>query len=420
MVNQEQIWVQKYAPKGERDIVGNPAAVQAINEYLMQFGKGGAPANAVVLVGPPGTGKTATVYVMASKYDYDLLEVNASDVRNEDIINRNIGTAAVKKSIKDKKGTIILVDEVDGISGVQDRGGVGALLKIIKTTKNPIILTANDLSDQKFNTLKRTVKEIKFKVIQKPTILKVLEKICNAEHIEYDEKALEQISENAKGDLRAAINDLQSVAAGKTTLKVEDLYNLHQIRDEEKTIFEALRVIFHDQNIETIQRILWQVDISTRDFGLLMMRINEIIPEHMQDPEELANAFQALSKADIIWGEINRKAEKEIWRLFPYFSLELSAGVSLARTKTPYKFVNYYAIFPRFFFQNLGKLRRGDMAGIGQKLRNLTGLSSSNAIEEYLPFLSLIFQNNPILAKKISESFNLEKKEEQFIKRFWK
>jgi replication factor C large subunit len=420
MVSHEQIWVQKYAPKEERDIVGNPSAVQSLNEYLIHFGKKDASSNAVILVGPPGTGKTATAYVMASKYDYDLLEINASDVRNEEIINRNIGTAALKKSLKNKNGTIILVDEVDGISGVQDRGGVGALLKIIKTTKNPIILTANDLSDQKFNTLKRTIKEIKYKSIQKTTILKVLQKICKAEHIEYDDHALEQLSENAKGDLRAAINDLQSVAAGKTSLKAADLYNLHQIRDEEKTIFEALRVIFHDQKIETIQRILWQVNISTRDFGLLMQRINEIIPEHMQDPEELANAYQALSKADIVWGEINRKAEKEVWRLFPYFSLELSAGVSLARTKTPYKFVNYYALFPRFFFQNIGKLKRGDMAGIGQKIRNKTGLSSSNAIEEYLPFLSLIFQSNPIMANKISEYFNLEKKEEQFIKKFWK
>jgi replication factor C large subunit len=420
MVRQEQIWVQKYAPKEERDIVGNPSAVQSINEYLMRFGKNDASSKAVILLGPPGTGKTATVYVMASKYDYDLLEINASDVRNEAIINRNIGIAAMKKSIKNKKGTIILVDEVDGISGVQDRGGIGALLKIIKDTQNPIILTANDLSDKKFNTLKRNIKEIKFKSIQKTTLLKVLQKICKLEHIEYDDKVLEQISENAKGDLRAAINDLQSVAAGKTSLKVEDLYNLHQIRDEEKSIFEALQVIFHDQKIETIQRILWQANISTNDYELLMQRINEIIPLHMQDPEELANAFQALSKADIIWGIIKRKAEKEIWRLFPYFSLELSAGVSLARTKTPYKFVNYYALFPRFFFQNNAKLRRGDMADIGQKIRNITGLSSSTAIEEYLPFLSIIFQNNPIMAKKISEYFNLEKKEEQFIKKFWK
>ena len=177
MVRHEQIWVQKYAPKEERDIVGNPSAVQSLNEYLIHFGKKDASSNAVILVGPPGTGKTATAYVMASKYDYDLLEINASDVRNEEIINRNIGTAALKKSLKNKNGTIILVDEVDGISGVQDRGGIGALLKIIKTTKNPIILTANDLSDQKFNTLKRTIKEIKYKSIQKTTILKVLQKI---------------------------------------------------------------------------------------------------------------------------------------------------------------------------------------------------------------------------------------------------
>lgn len=423
MASHELVWTQKYIPKDEKDIVGNPSAVQAVNQYLMNFSEKSSQkdkeSKAIILVGPPGTGKTATIYVMASKYDYDLLEINASDVRNEEAIRRKIGTAAMKKSMY-KKRTLILVDEVDGISGVQDRGGIGALLKIIKETKNPIILTANDLSDQKFNTLKRNIREIKFKSIQKTTILKVLQKICRLENIEYDSQVLEQISENAGGDLRAAINDLQSVAAGKETLQIEDLTNLHQIRDEEKTIFEALKEIFHGQSVATIQRILWQVDISTRDFELLMQRINEIIPEHMQDPEELANAFQALSNADIIWGEIKRKAEKDIWRLFPYFSLELAAGVSLARTKTPYKFVNYYAIFPRFFFQNIGKLRRGDLAAIGEKIRNITGLSVSNAIEEYLPFLSIIFQYNPTIATKISEYFNFEKKEEQFLRKFWK
>ena len=260
---------------------------------------------------------------MAEKYEYDLFEINASDIRNKEKIKRIVGTAAVKKSIKNKKGTIILVDEVDGLSGQQDRGGVGAIIKIIKETKNPIILTANDLSHKKFNTLKRNIKQIKFKTIQKTTAAKVLQRICDAEQIECDDNVLLQISENAKGDLRAAINDLQSVATGKKELRLEDLENLHQIRDEDKDIFEALRVIFREQDIKTIQRILWQVNISTRDFGLLIQRINEIIPEHMHEPEELAAAYQALSTADIVWGRIQRRAEKSIWRLFPYFSLEL-------------------------------------------------------------------------------------------------
>ncbi|NVM54064.1 MAG: replication factor C large subunit [Candidatus Helarchaeota archaeon] len=419
-MSQSQIWTQKYTPENTEDIVGNPSAVKKVDDYLLNFRKISSKQNTIILVGPPGTGKTATVYVMAVRHNYDLIEINASDIRNKDKIKRLVGTAAMKKSIKSKKGTIILVDEVDGISGIQDRGGIGALINIIKDTRNPIILTANDLSDQKFNTLKRNVQEIKFKAIQKTTIKKVLQKICNTENIECDDKVLMQISENARGDLRAAINDLQSVAAGKSHLIIDDLKNLHQIRDEDKTIFEALRVIFREQNVEEIQKILWQVNISTRDFSLLMQRINEIIPEHMKDPQELAAAYQALSNADIIWGRIQRKAEKSIWRLFPYFSLELSAGVSLARTKSPYHFVNYYSIFPRFFFQNLSKLRRGDMASIGEKIRTKTGVGISKAIAEYLPFLSIIYKYNPDEAKKLSVYFNFEKKEERFIRDFWK
>jgi replication factor C large subunit len=420
MATQSALWTEKYIPQKEKDIVGNPSAVKNVNQFLMNFGKSTSKDRAIILVGAPGTGKTATVYVLAEKYNFDLLEINASDYRNEKIIRRTVGTAAMKKSIKNKKRTVILVDEVDGISGMQDRGGLGAIIKIVKETRNPIILTANDISDQKFSTLKRYVRVIKFKSIQKTTILKVLQRICKDENIEYDDKVLIQISTNAKGDLRAAINDLQSVAQGKSHLTVDALSNLHQIRDEEKSIFEALQVIFREQNIKIIQRILWQVDISTRDFGILMQRINEIIPEHMKDPMELADAFQALSNADIIWGHIQRRAEKGVWRLFPYFSLELSAGVSLARTKTPYHFVNYYSYFPRFFFQNIGKLRRGDMAKIGEKIRTQCHLSISKVVAEYLPFLSIIYQHNPDAAEKFSRYFDFEKKEAKFIKNFWK
>ncbi|MFX1295541.1 MAG: replication factor C large subunit [Promethearchaeota archaeon] len=420
MVTKDTLWTQKYIPQKEEDIVGNPSAIRNINAYLLNFGKKTSKNNALILVGPPGTGKTSTIYVIATKYNYDLLEINASDFRNENIIKRTVGTAAIKKTIKNKKRTIILVDEVDGISGMQDRGGLGAITKIIKETKNPIILTANDISDKKFSTLKRYIKQIKFKSIQKTTILKVLQKICKSEKIDYDDKVLKKISENAKGDLRAAINDLQSVAEGRNLITIDDIANLHQIRDEEKTIFEALQIIFREQNIKKIQQILWQVDISTRDFGLLMQRINEIIPEQMQNPEELAAAFQALSKADIIWGRIQRKAEKSIWRLFPYFSLEISAGVSLARTKTPYHFINYYTKFPRFFFQNISKLRRGDLAAIGEKIRTQCHLSISNAVKEYLPFLSIIYQNKSNIVDKLNEYFNFDKKEEKFIRNFWK
>jgi replication factor C large subunit len=160
--------------------------------------------------------------------------------------------------------------------------------------------------------------------------------------------------------------------------------------------------------------------MTTRDFGLFMQRINEIIPEHMHEPEEIATAYNALSKADMIWGHIQRKAEKSVWRLFPYFSLELSAGVSLARTKSPFHFVNYYKLFPRFFFQNIGKLRRGDMASIGEKIRTKTGIRISQAVKEYLPFLSIIFQHNPKEAIKLSTYFDFNKKEQRFIKKFWK
>ncbi len=420
MVVESALWTEKFAPQNEKEIVGNPSAVKQVKDYLTNFDMKSEKNKAIILIGPPGTGKTATVHVLAAKFDYDVLEINASDFRNEKILQRTVGTAAMKKSIKAKKGTVILVDEVDGISGREDRGGVGALIKIIKKTRNPIILTANDISDQKFSTLKRTVKAVKFKSIQKSTIQKVLQRICKEENIEYDEKILGQISENVKGDLRAAINDLQSVAQGKALISIDNLENLHQIRDEETSLFEALKIIFKEQDLKEIQKTLWQLDIPVRDFGLLIQRMDEIIPAHMEDPEELADAFDALSRADIVWNRIQTVKAEGIWKLFPYFSLELSAGVSFARKKTPFHFVNYYSKYPRFFFQNIGKLKRGVMASIGEKIRIKCHLSISNAIAEYLPYLSIIYQHNSELAGKLTKYFAFDKKEEHFLKNFWK
>ena len=105
MVDVSQTWTEKYAPVNIKDVVGNPSAVKNVDEFIKNFNKGASKDKAIILLGPPGTGKTATVYVIAKKYEYDLFEINASDIRNKEKINRIVGTAAMKKSIKDKKGT---------------------------------------------------------------------------------------------------------------------------------------------------------------------------------------------------------------------------------------------------------------------------------------------------------------------------
>lgn len=414
-MSENAIWTDKYAPKTIQDIVGNPTAISKLVDFIENW----SPKNkikALLLVGPPGVGKTISAHVLASS-GMDLIEVNASDIRNKDAINRIVGSASLQGSLYASKGRIILVDEIDGVSGSQDRGGIGAIKEIISNTKNPVILTANDLYDKKISEI-RNLKEIeilKFQRINVKTIKKVLEKICTQENIIPEEGALDQIAENSSGDLRAAILDLQAVAEGKKSLNLKDLQNLKIYRNREKTIFDTLQIIFSETDSKRIREAVDQVDL---DWTVFIQWINECIPDHMKESQELIDAFNSLSRADIYNARIKRRAEQEGWALLPYLIELMSLGVTFSRRTTPYKYVKYFQKFPSFFFQNVSKFNKGNLANIGMKIRAKCHVSIEKAISDYLPYLHVIFKNDRKNQNRYTEWFNFDKKEVQFIKKY--
>ncbi|MFX1513059.1 MAG: AAA family ATPase, partial [Promethearchaeota archaeon] len=108
---------------------------------------------ALLLEGPPGVGKTALVEALAQDFNLELIEFNASDTRNQERIRTLLTVTSKTRPLNETfKGQLLLMDEVDGLSGNEDRGGAGALIKIIQQTRIPLILTAN-VYDRKLQTL---------------------------------------------------------------------------------------------------------------------------------------------------------------------------------------------------------------------------------------------------------------------------
>ncbi len=138
------LWVDKHAPKRLSQIAGNGPAVKALQRWFSSWAPGG---KAALLFGPPGVGKTTAAHLLAKEAGAEIIETNASNYRNKKEIDRIVGSAATQRSLFDSSGEgkkIILVDEVDGISGRKDYGGVSAISALIKESKYPIILTANN------------------------------------------------------------------------------------------------------------------------------------------------------------------------------------------------------------------------------------------------------------------------------------
>ncbi len=202
----------KYAPRSLKEFVNQEKAVKRVLSFLRNFGK--ERVKALLLYGPPGTGKTCLVRALARDLKYDLIELNASDKRDAREIRKVIGNAVAQRSLSGRP-KLILLDEIDGIQGREDRGGVSEVIKIIQATNYPIILTANDPYNPKLRGLRNYVELVEFKKLGKRDLRKILERICKKEGIKFEPSALDLIITFSKGDARSAINDLEMVSYGR-------------------------------------------------------------------------------------------------------------------------------------------------------------------------------------------------------------
>src|SRR3989344_8756141 len=132
----------KYAPKTSAEIVGQEKALAELRDFIINYPK--KKYRAAILHGPIGTGKTSSVYALAKELNYDLLELNSSDMRNAEKINSFLSSALGQQSLFFRP-KLILVDEIDNLSGAKDRGCIPEIVKAIEKSLFPVIMTANDI-----------------------------------------------------------------------------------------------------------------------------------------------------------------------------------------------------------------------------------------------------------------------------------
>ncbi|MGZ4912749.1 MAG: replication factor C large subunit [Halobacteriota archaeon] len=168
--------VEKYRPSTLAEVRGNKKAISELRQWALDWP---SDKKAALLYGKPGTGKTSAAIALANDLGWSVLELNASDKRTQKSLNQSVGEAAQNASFLDTR-KLILLDEIDNLHGNSDRGGARAATELVKTTREPVILTANDLYGVS-STLRGYCKLISFFAIREDSIKKALVDIWHNE-----------------------------------------------------------------------------------------------------------------------------------------------------------------------------------------------------------------------------------------------
>jgi len=370
-----ELWVNKYKPRTSKEITSQDSAVGEVARWLETWKSG----KALLLTGPPGTGKTLIAEVAANERGWMLVQLNASDERNADAIEKQLYEASKSRPLF-RVGKLILVDEVDGISGTSDRGGVAAIAKIVRESKFPIMITANDPYIPKLRPLRSYSKVIKLSRLDPRSIEKRLREICGKEGVKAEGEVLRNLARWSSGDMRSAINDLQMMAEGRKEISESD-FEAIGFRERETNIYTVLPTIFRSKNFNAAKKAIENCD---KDPDEVFWWIENNLQQEFADSEALANALDILSKADMFRQKISKQQN---WR-FKLHMVDMLAGISFAGEATR-AFVKYsppdrFAVLARL------KFRKSEMGELYAKLSAYTHSSEKIVKNNILPYMKIM------------------------------
>ncbi len=375
---------EKYKPKTTKDVVSQFAVVEKLAGWFSGWKPG---QKALFLYGPPGIGKTCIIEAFAAEKNLELIEMNASDYRTPEQIKRVAGSASSQSSLSGKK-KLILIDEVDSLAREET---VAPLVNLIKNSRFPIVMTANGAWDFKIRPLHSVAELVQMKKLLSSSVAKRLKDISNAEKLGLGDDRIKTIAEQSSGDIRSAINDLESFHEGEN------------YRERKAVIFDVVRKILKSENAADARK---SVELLEEDPEYLFWWIETNVVEEYADKDDLANAMKALALADLFRARIR----KQNWKMLGYFIDAATAGVATAKKRRYERFVMYK---PPEMISALSRtkktraLRKGMCARIGKAIHE----SSSTVNSEYLPFLRIISKNNDV-----ASAFGMTEEEAELLK----
>ncbi|MES3517365.1 MAG: replication factor C large subunit [Natronomonas sp.] len=365
MGDRQTDWSERYRPTTLSEVRGNNKARDKLEEWAETWPEHG---EAVVVHGSPGVGKTSAAHALANDMGWSVVEMNASDARTEEEIERHAGRAATNTTLGGSRQLIVL-DEADNLHRHKDRGGAAAMTRLVKEATQPIVLIANDYYEMSAG-LRSACREIEFRDISTRSIVPVLRDICRQEDVTFEEDRLREIAEGNRGDLRGAIKDLQArVRDGTVTASGGE-----GRRDKTTDIFGLLDAVLKEESPEEALQTAYSTDETPDD---LLLWIEDKVPK-VYEGGELADAYEHLADADVWLGRVRATQNYTYWR---YATDNVAAGVASVRSENRGGWTRYGGAPYR-------SSRDATRDTVARQIAATAGVSTATAREEILPYLA--------------------------------
>ncbi|XP_052636183.1 replication factor C subunit 1 isoform X3 [Harpia harpyja] len=415
------LWVDKYKPVSLKAIIGQQGEQSCANKLLRWLrnwhkntsedgqaktnksgGKDdGTGFKAALLSGPPGVGKTTTASLVCKELGYSYVELNASDTRSKNSLKEVVAESLNNTSIKDFcSGTsssvsgkhVLIMDEVDGMAGNEDRGGIQELIGLIRNTKIPIICMCNDRNHPKIRSLVHYCFDLRFQRPRLEQIKGAMMSIAFKEGLKIPPPAMQEIILAANQDIRQVLHNLNMWCAKDKSLTYDEAKTdaSRAKKDLKLGPFDVVRKVFATGEEASRMSLIDKSDLFFHDYSLapLFVQENYVHVKPAAAGGNLKKHLVLLSRAadSICDGDIVDKQirSKQNWNLLP--TQAIYASVLPGELMRGY--MSQFPVFPSWLgkFSSTGKHDRiiQELA-MHMSLRTQTCKRTVNM--EYLPYL---------------------------------
>ncbi len=289
------MWVEKYRPRSLSEVVNQTEIVARLKIFIQEKSM-----PHLIFSGPPGTGKTTCALALAhdlfgQSYRQNVKELNASDERGIKVVRTSIKQFAQYMGTKDAPFKILVLDEADNMTSDAQQ----ALRRTMESTsRNCRFILICNYSSKIIDPIQSRCSIFRFSPLKDEDILRRLEDISKKENVKLLNDGKQAILYNSGGDMRRAINILQTAATLKSEIDADTVYKVTgKARPEE--IRNLLNSVLEGNFLDGVK----QIETLLQIYGLSGLDIIEQIHREVIR----LNSISELKKIKLIEeiGEIN-------------------------------------------------------------------------------------------------------------------